>query len=89
MEFLEVMRRWMWVFLRVEWESVRKGGGQDRIRALQEDEEAIEMPVYQDQVYRDPGYREQAYRDEPEEDPRDVRDEVGLGIHVAVTRGPG
>ena len=27
MEALEVVRRWMWVFLRVEWEAVRKGGG--------------------------------------------------------------
>lgn len=28
-EALEVVRRWMWVFLRVEWEAVRKGAGND------------------------------------------------------------
>ncbi|BGP36978.1 protein-ER retention protein [Rhodotorula kratochvilovae] len=28
-EFLEVARRWMWVYLRVEWEAVRKGAGSD------------------------------------------------------------
>lgn len=27
MEALEVIRRWMWVYLRMEWEAVRKGGG--------------------------------------------------------------
>lgn len=27
MEALEVLRRWMWVYLRIEWEAVRKGGG--------------------------------------------------------------
>ncbi|KDE05144.1 hypothetical protein MVLG_04485 [Microbotryum lychnidis-dioicae p1A1 Lamole] len=27
MEALEVFRRWMWVYLRMEWEAVRKGGG--------------------------------------------------------------
>jgi len=27
MEALEVFRRWMWVYLRIEWEAVRKGGG--------------------------------------------------------------
>ncbi|GAA5890043.1 hypothetical protein JCM8208_002681 [Rhodotorula glutinis] len=28
-EALEVVRRWMWVFLRIEWEAVRKGAGND------------------------------------------------------------
>lgn len=27
MEGMEVVRRWMWVYLRMEWEAVRKGGG--------------------------------------------------------------
>jgi len=27
MEALEVVRRWMWVYLRLEWEAVRKGAG--------------------------------------------------------------
>ncbi|SCV68909.1 BQ2448_1030 [Microbotryum intermedium] len=27
MEALEVFRRWMWVYFRLEWEAVRKGGG--------------------------------------------------------------
>jgi hypothetical protein len=26
LEALEVLRRWMWLFLRIEWESVRRGG---------------------------------------------------------------
>ncbi|GAA6052303.1 hypothetical protein JCM3770_007240 [Rhodotorula araucariae] len=26
-ELLEVVRRWMWVYLRIEWEAVRKGAG--------------------------------------------------------------
>ncbi|GJN91881.1 hypothetical protein Rhopal_004906-T1 [Rhodotorula paludigena] len=28
-ELLEVVRRWMWVYLRIEWEAVRKGAGSD------------------------------------------------------------
>jgi hypothetical protein len=27
MELLEVLRRWGWVYLRIEWEAVRKGQG--------------------------------------------------------------
>jgi len=43
MEALEVVRRWMWVYLRIEWEAVRKGGGglvisdsEGRLRAEEE-----------------------------------------------------
>ena len=34
LEFLEVTRRWIWVYVRVEWEAVRKGGDslEDRLR---------------------------------------------------------
>ncbi|GAA5973988.1 hypothetical protein JCM11641_008197 [Rhodosporidiobolus odoratus] len=28
-ELMEVIRRWMWVYLRVEWEAVRKGAGSE------------------------------------------------------------
>ncbi|GAA6010408.1 hypothetical protein JCM10207_005214 [Rhodosporidiobolus poonsookiae] len=28
-ELMEVVRRWMWVYLRIEWEAVRKGAGSD------------------------------------------------------------
>ncbi|BGP13035.1 protein-ER retention protein [Rhodosporidiobolus nylandii] len=28
-ELMEVVRRWMWVYLRVEWEAVRKGAGSE------------------------------------------------------------
>ena len=35
LEALEVMRRWIWVYVRIEWEAVRKGGDslEDRLRA--------------------------------------------------------
>lgn len=34
LEALEVMRRWIWVYVRIEWEAVRKGGDslEDRLR---------------------------------------------------------
>jgi hypothetical protein len=36
LELLEVVRRWMWVFIRVEWEAVRKGIHKDLDVPLQE-----------------------------------------------------
>lgn len=79
MEALEVVRRWMWVYLRIEWEAVRKGGGgfmmekgegENRLRA---EEENIEM------ARREAG----GYSDEvpPEQ-------EIGLGIQVAILKSP-
>lgn len=79
MEALEVVRRWMWVYLRIEWEAVRKGGGgfmmekgegENRLRA---EEESVEM------ARREAG----GYSDEvpPEE-------EIGLGIQVAIMKSP-
>lgn len=86
MEFLEVVRRWMWVYIRVEWEAIRKGGGQgmmdktegeDRLRMeearIRGDEEAIEL------VRREQG----GYRDDEDQQ---IDDQVGLGIHVQVPR---
>ena len=78
MEALEVVRRWMWVYLRIEWEAVRKGGGgfmmeksdgESRIRA---EEEGIEMARREAGGYQD---------EEPPVDP-----EIGLGIQVAIPR---
>jgi hypothetical protein len=35
LEALEVLRRWLWVFVRIEWEAVRKGGDslEERLRS--------------------------------------------------------
>ncbi|KAM0751604.1 EXS-domain-containing protein [Meredithblackwellia eburnea MCA 4105] len=79
MEALEVVRRWMWVFLRIEWEAVRKGGGglsldareaESRLRAAAEDEENKR------------GIRDEPYRDIDV----DHEEEIGLGILVENSR---
>lgn len=78
MEALEVVRRWMWVYLRIEWEAVRKGGGgflmeksegESRIRA---EEEGMEMARREAGGYQD--------------DEGPVDEEIGLGIQVAIAR---
>lgn len=78
MEALEVVRRWMWVYLRIEWEAVRKGGGgflmekndgESRIRA---EEEGMEMARREAGGYQD--------------DEAPVEDEIGLGIQVGIAR---
>lgn len=55
MEALEVIRRWMWVYLRIEWEAVRKGGGglveREREREEREEREA----TYRDALNREEG----------------------------------
>lgn len=71
MEALEVVRRWMWVFLRVEWEAVRKGGG--GLNLDREDgENRLRMQDEEDDYGR--SAREQAGDDEEME--------IGLGILV-------
>lgn len=44
MESLEVLRRWMWVYLRMEWEAVRKGGG-GREEGKDVEEESIGLGI--------------------------------------------
>lgn len=80
MEALEVVRRWMWVYLRIEWEAVRKGGGgflmdksEGELR-LRAEEESVEMSRRENGGFVD------------EEDALGEEDQVGLGIHVQVTR---
>jgi hypothetical protein len=75
-EALEVIRRWMWVYLRLEWEAVRKGGGgleardgETRLRAAEEEDSLPLRPV--DPIdYKNPAY-DIDYNN---------KDEVGLGI---------
>lgn len=73
MEALEVVRRWMWVYLRLEWEAVRKGGGgsmevRDGESRLRVEDEVIAMQ-------RRGEYRDGRLGDGGEE-------EIGLGILV-------
>lgn len=45
LEALELIRRWLWVFFRIEWETVKKGGGDSGSveRTLLAHEEDIEI----------------------------------------------
>lgn len=67
MESLEVLRRWMWVFLRIEWEAIRKGtgggsssggmGGEGRERM---EEEELEMGGIGDNFVGGNNYRKES-----------------------------
>ncbi|KAK4702935.1 hypothetical protein P7C70_g3281, partial [Phenoliferia sp. Uapishka_3] len=73
MEALEVVRRWMWVFLRVEWEAVRKGGG--GLNLDREDgENRLRMQDEEDELGR--------IRARDSEDGIGLEEEIGLGILV-------
>lgn len=82
MEALEVVRRWMWVFLRVEWEAVRKGGGGLQLDA-RDGEMRLRAQEEEDELGRRVGHREE-YRDVVT---AEIEDEVGLGILVEKTVG--
>ena len=73
MEALEVMRRWMWVYLRLEWEAVRKGGGGSM--EVREGESRLKA---EDEVVAP--QRRGEYRDADVGEPGE--EEIGLGILV-------
>lgn len=41
-EALELIRRWVWVFFRIEWEAVKKGGGFVEHTLINEDIEMLD-----------------------------------------------
>lgn len=43
LEMAEMMRRWVWVFLRVEWEVVRKTRKGQSLRKVDHEEEELEL----------------------------------------------
>ena len=48
LEALEVIRRWMWCYVRIEWETVRKGGGLVGSRAVSLNGSAMPHDVFTD-----------------------------------------
>ncbi|KAK4054740.1 protein-ER retention protein [Microbotryomycetes sp. JL201] len=73
MEGLEVLRRWMWVYFRIEWEAVRKGGG-----GFMMDKDEGDHRLRAEEDYELTSRRDAPFTDD---DPNDV----GLGIHVAAS----
>ncbi|KAM0793040.1 hypothetical protein ACM66B_000529 [Microbotryomycetes sp. NB124-2] len=71
MEGLEVLRRWMWVYLRIEWEAVRKGGG-----GLMMDKDEGDHRLRAEEEYELTRRDATPYTDDPD---------LGLGIHVAAS----
>lgn len=45
LEVAEILRRWLWVFLRVEWEAIRKSQEPKIIRAREEDSDYELIPT--------------------------------------------
>lgn len=41
MESLEVLRRWMWTYLRLEWEAVKNGGGEVDIKDTRDEKRVL------------------------------------------------
>ncbi|KAK4058143.1 protein-ER retention protein [Microbotryomycetes sp. JL221] len=84
MEGLEVLRRWMWVYLRMEWEAVRKGGGGYLTMDKDEGENRLRAEEEFELSRRDGHHLHHQHHNMSYEDRHDQSDS-GLGIHVAVT----
>lgn len=61
MEGLEVARRWMWTFLRIEWEAVKKSAAPGGSSILMDDPDSVGSAVGGGPVGREPGDDGQGY----------------------------